>query len=200
MTVGGRLGLILILSTILGGCGRAASDKAACEAGLYAFKALAIPTEQHVRWTLETGGELPRFAAADKRDSAPPAFSQMPVPTTFWAAEGDGEVRPADATIRAFTRGKLQGVENCSSVRDAAKALSVLGPVQRGARKLGPDGLYEVSSVTMSRPVLSPNGNEALLYAAYSSGPLAASGMLYLLRRDAGGEWRVAGKIGLWIS
>lgn len=200
MTMGGRLGLILIVSTLLSGCGQAASDKVACEAGLHAFKALAIPTEQNVRWALETDVELPGFVALDKFDPDKPLSRQMSVPTTFWAAEGDGEVRPADATIRAFTRGKLQSVENCSSVRDAAKALNVLGPVPRGPRKLGPDGLYEVSSVTMSKPVLSPDGKEALLYAAHSSGPVAASGLLYLLRRDAGGEWRVAGKIGLWIS
>lgn len=200
MTVGGRLGLILTVSTLLSGCGQAASDKVACEAGLHAFKALAIPTEQHVRWILETGGELPRFAAADQIESAAPTLNQMPVPTTFWATEGDGEIRPAEATIRAFTRGKLQGVENCSSVRDAAKALNVLGREQHAPRKLGVDGLYAERSVTMSKPVLSPDGKEALLYAAYSSGPLAASGLLYLLRRESGGEWRVAGKIGLWIS
>ena len=190
MTVGGRLALILLSAVLLSGCGQFASDKAACDAGLYAFKTLAIPKEQNVRWVLETGGELPGFIAPEEFN--PDKFSpeQMPAPKAFWADEG--EVQPKEATIRALAHTTLKGVENCSSVRDAAQTLNVLGAARNAHRKLGADGLYEVHSVTMSKPVLSPDGNEALLYVAYSSGPLAASGSCICcveILAESGASW-----------
>lgn len=51
----------------------------------------------------------------------------------------------------------------------------------------------------VSRPVLSKDGTQALLYVEHRCDGMCGEGMLFLLQREATG-WRIAGTFGLWVS
>lgn len=194
------IALAAALALCASGCGRPIAKSDACDVALYAFQALAVEKQRSARWILTPPTELPRFAPLSKVDPDQPPTEVMPFPETLAAIPGPGEIHPQASTLQALARERPAGVETCPAVRNAARALHVLPATPPPARPLGPDGLYAVEYVTMSRPALSADGAEALVYVAYSSGPLAASGHLFLLRRDTHGAWSVAGASGLWIS
>ena len=53
--------------------------------------------------------------------------------------------------------------------------------------------------ITVSTPVVSPDGREALAIVSRGCGGLCGSGFLWRLQRK-GNEWIVASRLGLWIS
>lgn len=107
---------------------------------------------------------------------------------------------PARAAIRAFDAARPASVTDCESVR-----LSIAARGARLTRSDAPspmrrDGFYDATVHTLTLPVISPDGSEALAYVDSVSGPLAGGGYLVLLRRAPDGAWKVAGRMGLWIS
>jgi hypothetical protein len=122
----------------------------------------------------------------------------------FTIAAGDlGPTRaaaPATATIQAFLATDLLSASNCEAIRQVAIARGVSLTPPRVRKINRRTGQYAYRSIRLSVPVISPDGTEALAYADSSSGPLEAGGGLWLLRRDSNGGWKIAARLGLWIS
>jgi len=63
-----------------------------------------------------------------------------------------------------------------------------------------PDPLWSYWTQSMSLPVLSADGREALAEVDGACGMTCGSGFLLHLRRDRAGQWIVADRLVLWIS
>ncbi|MBI1686863.1 hypothetical protein [Caulobacter hibisci] len=107
---------------------------------------------------------------------------------------------PARATVRTFGAARQASVTDCADVRRSITARGMRIVASEGSPRMRRDGLYDVTTHTLTVPVVSPDGSEALAYADSVSGPLAGGGYLVLLRRKPDGAWKIAGRMGLWIS
>lgn len=154
-----------------------------------------VDSKQIIRWVGPDGYDLggSNLSGGDKQE-----------PSRWFSVKGDKAVSvngPARATILAFLRANLRSGTRCEEVKQDALAKGVrLSAPSRPERHVRKGGLYSYTSTTFTLPVISPDGAEALAYVDSSSGPLAASGFLFLLRRDHDGTWKVAARLGLWIS
>lgn len=109
--------------------------------------------------------------------------------------------QPARATIQALLTADLVSATGCAAVRRAAISRGVSLRAPPGQRKINRrSGLYAYTSIRLSVPVFSPDGTEALAYADSSYGPEGAGGALWLLRRGSDGAWKIAARLGLWVS
>jgi hypothetical protein len=64
----------------------------------------------------------------------------------------------------------------------------------------GDPDTYSSDFEEMSTPVLSADGQRALVYVASTCGRLCGAGSMLHIARQANGEWRVLDRVGLWIS
>jgi len=62
------------------------------------------------------------------------------------------------------------------------------------------NGLYSSFIVSLSLPVLSPDGREALAYESSTAGPLGGGGHIIHLRRNRADRWVVVDELSRWIS
>ncbi len=74
----------------------------------------------------------------------------------------------------------------------------VVDPKARPRR--GRDGLYRLTYFSISAPVLSDDGLEALIMEESQSGPLAGGGSVVHLRRKPGEPWRIVDRRGTYVS
>lgn len=93
-------------------------------------------------------------------------------------------------------------VTSCTSVRAAldkhhikygAKAVDAVAQSSNGSS-------YKADISSVSLPLVSWDGKEAVLISSGASGPLAAGGFLEYLRKLPSGEWVVVSVAGLWVS
>lgn len=116
----------------------------------------------------------------------------------------DGGVQPATApaqtTARAYLALPPKSAASCSEIREAASARSIRVVTAAPARKPSVDGRYAERVYRLSMPVASPMGDEALMGVDSVSGPMAGGGLIFLLRKDSAGRWRVAGMKPSWVS
>lgn len=116
----------------------------------------------------------------------------------------DGDVQqataPAQITVRTYLASSPQSAASCSEVRQAAAARNIEVLAAAPARTTGADGLFAKSTYRLSMPVASPTVDEALMAVDSISGPLAGGGVIFLLRKDSAGRWRVAGIKPIWVS
>lgn len=107
---------------------------------------------------------------------------------------------PSAAMAKAFVASTAENGVNCRSARDLASKQNALVRSGRQSSRVGPDGFYTKSNVMVEKAILSPDGAEALVYIAVSSGPLAGGGHLVLFRKQPDATWREVSKMGVWIS
>ncbi|GEM_PF-2511463 len=121
-----------------------------------------------------------------------------------WRSPEPGPVSvkpPSAATIKAFRTARHTSATACEDVRLEAGARGVLlGASYETVASPDRKGRYTRTLHVIGRPVVSPDGTEALAYASEAYGPLAASGGLVLLRKSRDGTWKIVGRLGLWIS
>ena len=116
----------------------------------------------------------------------------------------DGNLQPVAApspnTARTYLAAPRASAAACKEVREAAATRKIAVLTEEPQRVRDADGLYAETTYRLSMPVASPTGDEALMATESVSGLLAGGGMIFLLRRDAAGQWQVAGMKTLWVS
>lgn len=105
---------------------------------------------------------------------------------------------PSLSAMQTFLKTTLRSATECAAARQSAVDRGVLfkAPFEHPKTR----GLFDFTYATLTMPVVSPDGREAIIYADTLSGPLAAGGRLILLRRNGNGDWEVAAEHGLWVS
>lgn len=113
---------------------------------------------------------------------------------------------PAALVKRLEDQGNRNAVGRCLSVRKLLDGRSIgYGQKKVDAQtKLDafkkPAELFRATIQTISVPVVSVDGKQAVLASSAISGPLAAGGMLELLNRQPDGSWKVVAFSPLWVS
>ncbi|MGR4865171.1 hypothetical protein [Caulobacter sp. LARHSG274] len=204
-------GLLLGASSNAAAGSTSAQDEA-CSAAEVAFEKMmgGATAARTVLNDRVDSGQIKLWVGSDGYDLQrvnPPVEGEEVEPPRWFAVAPSGEVSstrptpPAAATINAFVTAQLFSVSRCDVVRQDAAARGVHLQAPPGADRVDRrTGLYAYRSMTVSVPVLSPDGTEALTYVGGGSGPLAGGGFLWLLRRDPGGVWEVAAWLALWVS
>ncbi|WP_146197984.1 hypothetical protein [Caulobacter endophyticus] len=123
--------------------------------------------------------------------------------TDGWRSRETGAVvkPPSAAAIKAFMAARHVSATACDEVRlDAGARGALLGASYAAVAPADGVGRFTRALHTISRPVVSPDGTEALAYFSEGHAPLAAAGGLVLLRKSRDGAWKIAGHLSLWIS
>lgn len=109
---------------------------------------------------------------------------------------------PAALVKRLEDQGNRNAVSHCLSVRKLLDDHHIgYGPKAVDAiNSPDPSELFKATIHTISVPIVSANGKQALLGSSGVSGPLAGGGFLQLLERQPGGEWKVVAFSGLWVA
>lgn len=133
-------------------------------------------------------------------------FSAPVVGGEWWKMEGElpraVAAPPAALVKRLEDQGNRNAVSRCSSLR------KLLGSRQIGygrqavdaVNSSDPSRLFKASIQTISLPVVSEDGRQAVLASSGVSGPLAGGGFLQLLERQDTGQWKVVAFSPLWVA
>lgn len=99
-------------------------------------------------------------------------------------------------------QGNLNAVARCPSVRSLLDQQHIgYGSKAVDAADSGDSGkLFTASINTISMPIVSADGKQAVLASSGVSGPLAGGGFVQFLERQPNGIWRVVAVSPLWIS
>jgi hypothetical protein len=107
---------------------------------------------------------------------------------------------PSEGLARRFMAGAGRALlQACPGLATEFRSRQIAVDPKGRARRQA-NGLFRVTYVGLSLPVVSDDGLEALLIYEGVSGPLAGGGMLLHLRREPGGDWRRVGMMPTWIS
>ncbi len=109
---------------------------------------------------------------------------------------------PVALVKRLEDRGNLNAVSRCLSVRKLLKSHHIgYGPEAVDAvNSPDPSQLFKASIHTISVPVVSANGKQAVLASSSVSGLLAGAGFLHFLERQSDGSWTVVAFSLLWVA
>jgi hypothetical protein len=110
---------------------------------------------------------------------------------------------PSQALLRQLSNDTGQNaVVSCASVRKSLDRRHIRygdSAADEAARTFTGSS-YRSEILSVSLPVISRDGKEALLTSSSVSGPLAAGGSLEYLRRQPSGGWAVVSSAELWVS
>jgi hypothetical protein len=141
----------------------------------------------------------------DTTDPTFPPFDAETLATGWTRFEGDKKIEvaspPTEVAIR-FVGGLRDSVSRCSSVRRWLTQhrirygrAAVKAVVARAVDDELPAGLFAVSL-----PIISHDGQTALVYTSDTWGGEAGGGFAHLYRRRSDGSWRPDAVRRLWIS
>jgi hypothetical protein len=107
---------------------------------------------------------------------------------------------PSEELARRFLAGPGPPLlQTCPGLAGELKARRIaVDP--KGEPRPRSGGLFRMTYIGLSLPLVSEGGLEAVLVYESVSGPLAGGGMLLHLRREPGGDWRRVGMKPTWIS
>lgn len=106
---------------------------------------------------------------------------------------------PGLALAEAYARAEARPLLSCPEVRAFAVAEGVRIVRPLPSRRTATD-LDVKFAIAATRPVVSPDGREAVLYLANETGSLSGGGDVLLLRRSWSGGWRVVAVMPVWMS
>jgi hypothetical protein len=141
--------------------------------------------------------------------SRPLAFSTHQMVVEFgnakWAdPKGDGPAKHPPGDLAGLLNGRMpaDAVSACPAVQSllAAHGVAFDPAAATAATQLDGKRSYRATVVTVSVPVLSHDGKQAVLASSQVSGPLAGAGSVFYLQRDGAGHWTVVSRLPLWVS
>lgn len=139
------------------------------------------------------------FAAIDEPFSAPLAGGQW-----VMADERSRSATPPPAALikRLQDQGDRDAVTRCALVQELLdrRRINYGSKAVDAVSSPNSSEMFEASIHTISMPVVSVNGRQAVLASSVVSGPLAGSGFLQLLERQPNGKWKVVAFSPLWIA
>lgn len=99
---------------------------------------------------------------------------------------------PASLLSGMDTAGSTNAVNRCESVRKTLERQQVPFGLAAtdAASRVGEDGLFAASIMTVSLPTVSEDGQSAILVVGRGAGPLVGGTTLHYVRRHPDGEWR----------
>jgi len=180
-----------------------AADQLACSAALAALAGYVHPTER--RAALERMGNLQRVKLWF-RMAGVDCLMQAYGPNrecgwTVVADETPPVQPPSKEAVQAFVAAPTSdATAKCPKL--ARAMLAFPGWREAPEVRLRPNrhGLYPVTLVSITLPVLAPSQNEAIAWLDSQSGRLAGSSNLVLLRRTDSGAWRVTAVLPVSVS
>ena len=169
---------------------RANSASVACEAA--AAYAMIVITKSKGKRIVFTSDDQP--------------FNGPIVGGEWWKMKGErplsAAAAPAALVKRLEDQGNRNAVSRCASVRKLLEGHHI----RYGSKAVDavsspdPSELFSASIQTVSMPIVSADGQRAVLASSGVSGALAGSGFLQLLERQADGNWEVIAFSPLWIA
>jgi hypothetical protein len=191
---------ILAALAAIAGCRQATPPdprSLACDvAAAHVQDLLAKPTDQPWVFTLDDENMLGSLA-----DGSPGAI----IGDQWIRPDGSGqraEPPPEGLVAKLRKQGYPSAIRHCPALR----ALLDSRHVKYGAAavaavvKRQKDGVFPAAIEGVSLPAVSDDGTRALFVATGIAGMEGGGGSLVYAVRDAGGRWRPAGWLGLWIS
>ena len=143
--------------------------------------------------------KLPRvFSTQQERVSDPPKSSSW-----IDARSGGQGASPSQALLRQLSNNAGQNaITSCASVEAALDKRRIKYGDEAAAdvAQSFTGSSYKAELLSISLPLVSRDGKEAVLISSSATGPLAAGGFLEYLRRLPSGAWVVVSSAGLWVS
>lgn len=128
----------------------------------------------------------------------------LPKSSSWMSARYDRHgASPSQALLRQLSNDAVQNaITGCASVRAALNRRGIrYGDKAAGeVAQSSAASSYKAELSSVSLPVVSQDGKEALLISSRASGPLEAVGFLKYLRRLPSGAWVVVSSATLWVS
>jgi hypothetical protein len=109
---------------------------------------------------------------------------------------------PASLIKRIENQGTRNAVSHCASVRKLldSRLIRYGSEAVDAVNTSDPSKAFMASIETISLPVVTADGRQAVLASSGVSGPLAGGGFLQFLERQADGRWKVSAFSPLWVS
>ena len=133
-------------------------------------------------------------------------FSGSIVGGEWWKMEGDRPLSvaapPAALVKRLEDQGNRNAVSRCASVRKLLEGqhIGYGSKAVDAVSSPNPPEMFKASIQTVSIPIVSADGQRAVLASSGVSGALAGGGFLQLLGRQANGNWEVIAFSPLWVA
>ncbi|MDG5495517.1 hypothetical protein [Niveispirillum sp. BGYR6] len=109
---------------------------------------------------------------------------------------------PSDELISSLrASGGASAIKHCANVRKLLDSKGIRygeDAVNSGSSSSG--ALFKSAILGISLPVISKDGNEAVLVESFSAGMLLGRGNVTYLKRQPDGTWKVVGEAMLWVS
>ena len=110
---------------------------------------------------------------------------------------------PADVLLEKLEdRGNFNAVARCASVRQLLTTRQIAFGIEtiNVAAMPNKEELFKARIESISLPVLSAGGKQAVLAASSVSGPLAGGGQLILFELQRNSQWKVVAFSPLWVA
>lgn len=108
---------------------------------------------------------------------------------------------PSAEMAKAFALTQPANALSCSEVKiRAERANERFADTDQNSRPVDADAAFSRTEVELDRAIVSPDGQEAIVYLGQQFAPLAGGGFLILYRKDSQGAWREAARLSTWIS
>lgn len=167
----------------------AQADRRECDAALSTVKAFTAKQINEVPWVVE--------ASPIHHDAGSFSGGEKGLLTQQWQGK-----RPSRDLVRAFLASKPRSaLSSCPAVRAYLDSRGITHGDKAAERAAMGDGsgpplaLYHATILTMSLPVISSTGDEAVVEISISGGPTAGAGSIHYLHRSPGGGWHDVGSL-----
>lgn len=108
---------------------------------------------------------------------------------------------PSAEMAKAFALTQPENALSCSEIKSRTdRANERFADTDQNSRPVDADAAFSRTEVELDRAIVSPDGQEAIVYLGQQFAPLAGGGFLILYRKDPQGVWREAARLSIWIS
>jgi hypothetical protein len=196
-----RLIAWVLLAAFVAGCRPAPRETDACLAGREALSQI-LEMNADRRITMLTAVTIDSRAESLTSQLEAKAGDSDPRFTFGWKKVGADGFQPADVLptpdlAQSFLDTAPVSLTTCDGVRAEAESARVVVAEPSKAGSL-PEGV-NFATVMATKPVVSQDGRQAVVYVSQRSGSLDGAGYLLLFRKD-GSEWRAVSSAFLWLS
>ncbi len=190
ITILAALGVLAAPSGLASSAARPGSDGAACQAATdYVTDVLARSRKRPVIFST----------------AIHPYFRLRSI-AIHWTGPGPpaaGAERALRQLVRRWSRPRnLDAIAHCPRLRRFLESghVAFSSEAVETAVRGQSNGLFAATIESLTLPMVSDDGDFAMLIAGSQAGGEAGGGRLVMLERQLGGAWKVIGDSGLWIS